>query len=100
LYNSYYWGGYLMCELPELPVTMDGRANLHGDERLEQAMATWEGKPTWRADPDLRDARIVLVGTTTPLSSLLRLDAHFQLVYENPVAVVFVARDDGEYARQ
>src|SRR5205823_11555546 len=38
LYNDYNWGGYLMWQMPELPVAMDGRANLHGDRRLEQAV--------------------------------------------------------------
>jgi hypothetical protein len=100
LYNSYNWGGYLMCELPELPVALDGRANFHGDERLERAMATRDGKMTWRTDQDLGTARVVVTESETPLAALLRLDERFQLVHEDPVAVVFVARAEREYARQ
>jgi hypothetical protein len=100
LYNSYNWGGYLMCQLPEMPVALDGRANFHGDDRLEQAVATRGGKPGWQTDPDLTTARVVLAESEAPLAALLRLDERFHLVYENRVAVVFVARDVRELARQ
>ena len=29
VYNSYNWGGYLIWRLPEMPVAIDGRANLY-----------------------------------------------------------------------
>jgi hypothetical protein len=35
LFNHYDWGGYLIWRLPDLPVAMDGRANLHGNERMQ-----------------------------------------------------------------
>jgi hypothetical protein len=100
LYNSYNWGGYLMCELPDMPVAMDGRANFHGDARLERAMATRDGQATWQSDPDLATARLVILESETPLAALLRQDERFHLVDDGPVAVVFVARADGEYARK
>jgi hypothetical protein len=92
LYNSYNWGGYLMCELPEMPVALDGRANFHGDERLERAMTTRDGKPGWQSDPELATARVVIAESETPLAALLRLDERFHLIYDDPVAAVFVAR--------
>src|SRR5262249_32388220 len=45
VYNTFDWGGYLIWTLRELPVSMDGRTNLHGDVRLAQAYATWSGHP-------------------------------------------------------
>lgn len=90
LFNSYTWGGYLIWQLPELPVSIDGRANLYGDARLDQAMVTWFGQPGWDDNPDLLQARVVIYEAKAPLVSLLRRDQRFELVYEDPTAVVFI----------
>jgi hypothetical protein len=92
LYNHYDWGGYLMWNLPEMPVSMDGRANLHGDRRMEQGEITWEGQPGWEQDPDLAAARVVIARANAPLTSLLRQEQRFRVGYEDEVAVVFLAR--------
>jgi len=92
LYNHFDWGGYLIWRLPQLPVSMDGRTNLHGDERINRSLQTWGGHRDWVSDPELASARLVIASATGPLGSLLRLDSRFELVYEDDVAVVFVAR--------
>jgi hypothetical protein len=94
LYNHFNWGGYLIWRLPHLPVAMDGRTNVHGDARMEQSLHTWTGKRGWRSDPDLTAARLILAGADWPLSSLLRLDSRFTLVYEDAIAVIFIAQPD------
>ena len=96
LYNYFDWGGYLIWRLPHLPVAWDGRTNLHGDARNERFVRTWEGQPDWAADPELSAARLVIANLNSPLASLLRLDSHFELVYEDKVAVIFVARSQPE----
>jgi hypothetical protein len=91
LYNSYAWGGYLIWRLPGLPVSIDGRANLHGDARMKRAFATYEARPGWDEDPDLRAARLVVLEREAPLASVLRLDRdNFTVAYEDEVSVVFV----------
>lgn len=92
LFNPYDWGGYLIWRLPQLPVAMDGRNNVHGDYRIARAIATWQGARSWAWDPELAAANVVIAPINVPLTSLLRLDARFELVYEDDVAVVFVAR--------
>ncbi|MBA3442742.1 MAG: hypothetical protein H0T92_23065 [Pyrinomonadaceae bacterium] len=92
IYNHFDWGGYLIWRLPSLPVAMDGRSNIHGDERTERSIATWNGKPEWESDPELTSANLVIADVNLPLASLLRLDLRFELVYEDKVAVVFVSR--------
>jgi hypothetical protein len=92
LYNHFNWGGYLIWRLPELPVAIDGRTNLHGDARIARFEETWAGVPNWSSDPDLAAARVVLVNAGMPLASLLRLDPRFEPVYEDAVAVVYVPR--------
>jgi hypothetical protein len=92
LYNSFDWGGYLIWRLPELPVAMDGRTNLHGVERIKRSYATWSGQPGWERDPELGAARLLIGGVKSPLAMLLRRDPRFELVYQDHLAVVYVAR--------
>jgi len=89
LYNHFNDGGYLIWRLPSLPVSMDGRANVHGDERIAHHYAVWIGKPEWASDSELSHANIVLARREVPLASLLRLDSRFRIVFEDVQAVVF-----------
>jgi hypothetical protein len=93
LYNHFDWGGYLIWRLPGLPVAMDGRTNVHGDERLQRSCKeTWAGRRGWDSDPDLKAAGLVIAEAKGALASLLRLHSRFELVYEDTIAAVFVAR--------
>jgi hypothetical protein len=91
LYNHLDWGGYLIWSLPELPVSMDGRTNVHGDPRTIRSLSTWAGNPGWDSDPELVNARLVIAEIRRPLTSNLRRDARFRLVYEDETAAVFVS---------
>lgn len=90
LYNDYTWGGYLMWGLRQ-PVSIDGRAALQGDARLDRFSATWNAAPDWRSDVELEHSHLVIGPVKSPLSQVLRLDPRFQLVFEDKVAVVFTA---------
>jgi hypothetical protein len=92
LFNHYDWGGYLIWALPRLPVSMDGRANLYGPEKIRKSAETWSGVPGWATDPDLARARLVIAARQLALSELLRRDARFEVAWEDPLTVVFVAR--------
>jgi hypothetical protein len=92
LFNDINWGGYLIWRLPQRLVCLDCRTNLHGDERMLRHVETMQGLPGWDADPDLVRAGVVIIPVRQPLASLLRFHPRFQLVYEDPVAAVFVPR--------
>jgi len=92
LYNDFNWGGYLVWRLPQLPVALDGRTNLYGDERLQQFINSWAAGPGWHDDPDLAAAGVVIAGVSMPLTSLLERDERFVQVHADDVAKVFVAR--------
>ncbi len=98
LYNHFNWGGYLIWRLPNLPVAMDGRGpgNLHDDERIKRSIATWGGNRSWASDPELAAALLVIAHVKYALVSLLRHDPRFELVYEDEVATIFVARPHPE----
>lgn len=89
LFNHFNDGGFLIWRLPSLPVSMDGRTNIQGDDRVAHSSAVWNGKPEWAADPELSHANIVLARKDAPLASLLRMDNRFRIVFEDVQAVVF-----------
>lgn len=89
IYNHFNWGGYLIWRLPSLKVSMDGRANVHGDARIKRSLATWDGRPEWKDDEDLRDAHVVIGELSYPLMSILRLDPRFRVIHEDKTAVIF-----------
>jgi hypothetical protein len=89
LYNHFNWGGYLIWRLPHLKVSMDGRANVHGDDRIKRSIGTWAGDSHWSEDPELDRAGIVIAQKDMALSALLRLDPRFKVAYQDEIAVVF-----------
>jgi hypothetical protein len=89
VYNNYNWGGYLIWEL-RLPVSIDGRAGLHGDERIHRSQITWTGEPGWATDPQLNSAGFVIAPVKSPLTQLLRSDPDFKLTYEDQLAALFI----------
>lgn len=90
LYNHSNWGGYLIWRLPQLPVAIDGRSNLHTPDRLRQSYEVWRGKPDWSADSELQSSNLVIAEKDFPLTQLLRLDHQWRVLYEDEIAVVFV----------
>jgi hypothetical protein len=88
VYNNYNWGGYLIWAL-RMPVAIDGRAALYGDQRIDRSVATWMGEPNWASDPQLTSSTLIVAPVKSPLTQLLRVDAAFHLVYEDKVAAVF-----------
>jgi hypothetical protein len=90
LYNHFNWGGYLIRRLPSLKVSMDGRANVHGDERIKRSLATWAGGPHWNDDPELSEAAVVIASPENALTSILRLDPRFRLTYQDDISSVFI----------
>ena len=89
LYNHFNWGGYLIWRLPHLKVSMDGRANVHGDDRIKNSLATWDGGPHWSDDVELNGAELVIAKKDMALAALLRLDPRFKVAYQDEIAVVF-----------
>jgi len=89
MFNPFSWGGYLIFHLPQVPVSIDGRTMVHGEERILRHADTLRGKEGWQDDPELAQARLVVLPRDATLTALLKLDGRFQLAYEDSVAAVF-----------
>ena len=92
LYNNLNWGGFLMWYLPELPVAIDGRNDLYGDQLDELFYNSESAGPSYESDPYLADAGLVILESRIPLSKILTIDPRFRLVYQDQIATVYVRR--------
>ncbi len=90
LYNTLDWGGFLIWYMPNYPVAIDGRTDLYGDEIDERFFETANGAPSYVDDPYLSQAGVVLLQKSNNLVSILQADSRFQLVYQDPLAALFV----------
>ena len=91
VFNEYGWGGYMIWNLyPDYRVYIDGRADVYGDDYLEEFLHTHDGVANWRAPLEREAVRTVFVNPDAPLASLLRQDAGWRKVFEDGQAVIFV----------
>lgn len=94
LFNTYYWGGFLMWYLPEYPVSIDGRLNLYGDEINERYFKVTGGDQRFETDPTFTGARTILFernsAMITALTTLPALRDQFRVAYQDDVATVLV----------
>ena len=89
MYNSMNWGGFLIFNLRELPVSIDPRTNIYGDQLLARSVGTTSGIK-WQTDPVLARSNLVLLERYVPLAADLAQDPAYRLVYQDPIAMVFV----------
>jgi hypothetical protein len=92
MYNSMNWGGFLIFNLRQLPVSIDPRTNIYGDQLLARSVGTTDGIK-WQSDPVLARSNLVVLERYVPLANELLRDSDYRLVYQDPIALVFVRQD-------
>ena len=93
LFNTYSWGGYLIAELyPDRLVSIDGRADVHGDALVTRCRVTERLMPGWRDTLDTWQIGLVLVERDGPLTTALRDDPTWQELYAGDVERLFARR--------
>jgi hypothetical protein len=90
-YNSYNWGGYLIWR--GVPVFVDGRADVYGDDFLFYYRRTFEIREDWREPLDAFAVDYVLMERDSALSVVLLDDAGWQEAYADDLARIFVRAD-------
>src|SRR5262249_44408334 len=89
LYNNFNWGGFLIGNLPDYSVSIDGRTDLYGEAALRQEVDSLNGLNLDR-DQALRQANLILLPATVPLCRILERSPQYHLEYADPMAMVFV----------
>jgi hypothetical protein len=92
IFNDFNWGGFLIYALPETPVSIDGRTNIHGAARIENSWNTWNLGPNWDRDPNLTSANLIIAEPSLALTRALTHDPHYQLAFNDGVSLLFVRR--------
>jgi hypothetical protein len=90
IFNDFNWGGFLIYALPDTPVTIDGRTNIHGAARIENSWNTWNLGPNWERDPNLAPANLIIAEPSLALTKALSHDPHYQLAFNDGVSFLFV----------
>ena len=91
-FNSYGWGGYLIWR--GIPVFVDGRADVYGDQFLFHYLNAFDVTGQWREPLDDYDVSYVLIDPADHLGLLLTEADDWEEVYEDGVARIFVAVGD------
>jgi hypothetical protein len=89
LFNSYNWGGYLIWELPDYPVFVDGRTDLYDDEFLTEYLSIFLAQEGWEEGLDRYQINLVLIEPESMLGRILEEQGHWQLLYDDHQAMVF-----------
>jgi hypothetical protein len=92
LYNNFNWGGFLTWYMPQYPVVVDGRTDLYGDELDKLFAGTENADNSYKTNPYLNEAGVVLLDSGLPLAKVLTIDPRFTQVYQDSVATVFAHR--------
>jgi hypothetical protein len=88
LFNSYNWGGYLLWELPEYPVFIDGRTDLYDDALINQWLRGMRGEAGWQTLLDRWQVRLILLEPGTPVVGQLAQNG-WNLLYQDERSVVY-----------
>ncbi len=92
IYNSYNWGGYLIWR--GLPVFVDGRADVYGDDFLFEYRQTFDVTANWRGPLDKYDVGYVLMERGSPLTVILAASDDWDEIYADPIAQLFARTSD------
>jgi len=90
IFNDFNWGGFLIYTLPDMPVSIDGRTNVHGQDRIENSWNTWKMGPNWQNDPNLNRANLIIGEPELPLTKALAHDSRYRVAFNDGVSVLFV----------
>jgi hypothetical protein len=90
IYNNFDWGGFLIYALPEMPVVIDGRTNVHGQDEVGRSLETWNmAGEGWYDDPLLQKANLVIAQPGLALTYALRNDPHFKLAFSDGTVFLY-----------
>lgn len=93
LFNTYHWGGFLMLRLyPAQRPFIDGRADVHGPEVMDDYMRAAALQPGWREVLQRYGIGAVLIEKDSALAAALAEDPDWLRTYHGEVEEVFVRR--------
>ncbi len=91
--NHYNWGGYFIWKLyPQYRVFMDGRADVYGDQFMDQFAAVYYLTGDWRTPLQRWGIRTLILPPDAPLITALQSRADWKRIYADSEAVILTRR--------
>jgi len=93
VFNEYVWGGFLIWN--DIPVFIDGRADLYGDKFFRNYLATRDVRKNLREVEAVFDrfrVDYLLLRPDSALAAICRVHRKWQEVYRDKVSCVCVRR--------
>jgi len=83
------WSGYLIWEMPQNPVFIDGRIDMYGDEFVTYYLKIINGTEDWESAFDQYQIRAAVISPKSVLRLQMQKSPKWQEVYSDEMAVVF-----------
>ena len=90
LFNDYSWGGWIEMVRPEIPVFIDGRSEVYGDEHVARYAAISGGGPESAEALAATGANAALIPKSSDLAGTLARTAAWTTDYSDDHAVLLV----------
>jgi len=92
IFNRYEWGGYIGQQRPELPIFMDGRADVYGNELLQMYVSIIGLRNSPQGLLDQYDIDHAVFPPDTPLAEWFDESERWSRAYADETAVVWLRR--------
>jgi len=89
LFSTYNWGGYLMMELVEYPVFIDGRTDLYTDEIVSEWLGIMRMEGDWGETIEKYDIQTILIPADASLTNWLNKDDEWKNIYADEISEIF-----------
>lgn len=97
LFNTYHWGGYLAWAFyPERRVFVDGRADMYGDQFIDEYREVYNVRPGWKDVLSRYGVQVILIEKDSSPATLLTASGEWREVFRGPVESVFVKSAQGK----
>jgi hypothetical protein len=87
IYNHYEWGGYLIWR--RIPVFIDGRTELYGDEFFLSYLQAFEARHDWQEPLEEYDVETIIMPQNSALATVLTVSTDWDEVYVDDQARIF-----------
>lgn len=91
LFNSYNWGGYILWNLPDYPVFIDGRADMYGSNLIAQWQDVANGRENALEILDSWDVNTILMEPGWPILAVLEKEG-WTIAYQDELSLVLLRK--------
>jgi hypothetical protein len=90
LFNKLEWGGYLIWNLPERKVFIDGRPDMYGDRFFSEYYRIYTGSVEYEEPFQKYNVQTALIEPDSAIARLIEESGSWRKVYADKVSVIYV----------